>query len=153
MKNTVIELVPFVSFKSLADLKLWVTVPFHLSVKERSTKTMKSVWRWLSSRLYSILEFYQHFRHASAFIIRVMSGGVGSKHLWNISKLLPDYIAQHPKRLTSSYLPLWIPEISLTKRSSSSVTLQPIFCICCLSEVLADLLELLQKLRTVPKLC
>jgi hypothetical protein len=40
----------------------------------------------------------------------------GSKHLWNVSKLLPYYKAQHPRRLSSSYLPPWEPEISSTFR-------------------------------------
>jgi hypothetical protein len=26
----------------------------------------------------------------------------GSKHLWNVGKLLPDYTAQHPRRHTRS---------------------------------------------------
>jgi hypothetical protein len=37
----------------------------------------------------------------------------GSKHPWNVSKFLPDYTEQHPRRLSSSYLPPWEPEISL----------------------------------------
>jgi hypothetical protein len=36
----------------------------------------------------------------------------GSKHLWNVGKLLPDYRAQHPRRQPSSYSPPWEPEIS-----------------------------------------
>jgi hypothetical protein len=35
----------------------------------------------------------------------------GSKNLWNIGKLLPDYMAQHPRRQSSSYSLLWEPEI------------------------------------------
>jgi hypothetical protein len=37
----------------------------------------------------------------------------GSKHLWNVSKLLPDYTVQPPRRQQSSYSPLWEPAISL----------------------------------------
>jgi hypothetical protein len=37
----------------------------------------------------------------------------GSKHLWNVSKLLPDYTAQQPRRQSCSYSPLWEPQISL----------------------------------------
>jgi hypothetical protein len=36
----------------------------------------------------------------------------GSKHLWNIRKLLPDYTAQHSRRQSSSYSPPWEPKIS-----------------------------------------
>jgi hypothetical protein len=37
----------------------------------------------------------------------------GSKGLWNVGKLLPDYTAQQPRRQLSSYSPPWEPEISL----------------------------------------
>jgi hypothetical protein len=37
----------------------------------------------------------------------------GSKHLWNIGKLLPDYMVLQPRRQPSSYLPHWEPEILL----------------------------------------
>jgi hypothetical protein len=36
----------------------------------------------------------------------------GSKNLWNIGKLLPDYTAQHPRSQPTSYSPPWEPEIS-----------------------------------------
>jgi hypothetical protein len=36
----------------------------------------------------------------------------GSKHLWNVGKLLPDYTAQHPRLQSSSYSPPWEPETS-----------------------------------------
>jgi hypothetical protein len=35
----------------------------------------------------------------------------GSKHLWNVGKLLLDYTEQEPRRLSSSYSPPWEPEI------------------------------------------
>jgi hypothetical protein len=38
----------------------------------------------------------------------------GSKHLWNVSKLLPDYIVQQPRRQLSSYTLPWEPKISLS---------------------------------------
>jgi hypothetical protein len=41
------------------------------------------------------------------------SDGGGSKHLWNIGKLLPDYMAQQPRRQPSSYSLPWELEISL----------------------------------------
>jgi hypothetical protein len=36
----------------------------------------------------------------------------GSKHLWNVSLLQRDYMDLSPRRLSSSYSPLWEPEIS-----------------------------------------
>jgi hypothetical protein len=36
----------------------------------------------------------------------------GSKHLWNVGKLLLDCTVQYPRRLSPSYLPQWEPEIS-----------------------------------------
>jgi hypothetical protein len=36
----------------------------------------------------------------------------GSKHFWNVGKLLPDYMAQHSRRQSSSYSLPWEPEIS-----------------------------------------
>jgi hypothetical protein len=36
----------------------------------------------------------------------------GNMHLWNISQLQRDYTALHPRRLLTSYSPLWEPEIS-----------------------------------------
>jgi hypothetical protein len=42
----------------------------------------------------------------------VMADDGDSKHLWNADKLLPDYMAKQLRRQSSSYLPLWEPEIS-----------------------------------------
>jgi hypothetical protein len=36
----------------------------------------------------------------------------GSKHIWNVCKLLPDYTVQHHRRQSSSYSPPWKPKIS-----------------------------------------
>jgi hypothetical protein len=36
----------------------------------------------------------------------------GSKNLWNVGKLLPDYTMQHPRRQSTSQSPPWEPEIS-----------------------------------------
>jgi hypothetical protein len=54
--------------------------------------------------LCSLVEVYRHFT-----TYRPDDGG--SKHLWNVGKLLPDYTAQHPRRHSFSYLPPWEPEI------------------------------------------
>jgi hypothetical protein len=37
----------------------------------------------------------------------------GSKRIWNVGKLLPDYMVQQPRRQPSEYLPPWEPEILL----------------------------------------
>jgi hypothetical protein len=37
----------------------------------------------------------------------------GSKDLWNVGKLLPDYTALQPRRQPSSYSPPWEPQILL----------------------------------------
>jgi len=48
----------------------------------------------------------------SASTTRAMSPeNGGSKHLWNVDQLLPEYTAQHSRRQTSCS-PLWEPEIS-----------------------------------------
>jgi hypothetical protein len=39
----------------------------------------------------------------------------GTKHLWNVGKLLPDYMAQQPRRQPSSYSPPWEPESHLVR--------------------------------------
>jgi hypothetical protein len=38
----------------------------------------------------------------------------GSKYLWNVGELLPDYTAQQPRRQPSSYSPPWELQISLS---------------------------------------
>jgi hypothetical protein len=43
----------------------------------------------------------------------------GRKHLWNISKLLPDYTAQHSTRQLSLYSPPWESKISPSVSSIS----------------------------------
>jgi hypothetical protein len=49
------------------------------------------VWRWLSSGLCHV-------------IWMSLPDDGGSKHLWNVDKLLPDYIAQQPRRQPSSFI-------------------------------------------------
>jgi hypothetical protein len=39
----------------------------------------------------------------------------GSKDLWNVGKLLPDYTALQPRRQPSSYSPPWEPQILPSK--------------------------------------
>jgi hypothetical protein len=56
--------------------------------------------------LFSLVEVYHRCRGTCD---RPDDGG--SKHLWNVGKLLPDYTVLQPRRQLSSYLPLWEPEI------------------------------------------
>jgi hypothetical protein len=58
-----------------------------------------------------LLEVYQSFRGACCLHHEVTDYGC-SKHLWNVSKLLPDYIAKHPTRHSSSSSPPSEPEFS-----------------------------------------
>jgi hypothetical protein len=51
----------------------------------------------------------------------------GSKYLWNVGKLLPDYTALQPRRQPSSYTPPWEPQILLSKYLVPSVCLNVIW--------------------------
>jgi hypothetical protein len=44
-------------------------------------------------------------------------------HVWNVCELLPDYTAQHRWRQSSSYWPLWEPEISRAYSCSLSYSI------------------------------
>jgi hypothetical protein len=48
----------------------------------------------------SVVEVYQYFRGACCLSHYPNDGG--SKCLWNVSKLLPDYMVQHPRKQSSS---------------------------------------------------
>jgi hypothetical protein len=52
------------------------------------------------------LVVYRLFKGACCFYHHSSNDG-GSKHLWNVCKLLPHYTAQHPRRQSSSYSPPW----------------------------------------------
>jgi hypothetical protein len=45
-----------------------------------------------------------------------MSDAGGSKDLWNVGKLLPDYMELQPRRQPSSYSPPWEPQILLNQK-------------------------------------
>jgi hypothetical protein len=45
--------------------------------------------------LHSIFNFSSYNKHHAGY--------GGSKHLWNVGQLLPDYMVQHPRRKSSSY--------------------------------------------------
>jgi hypothetical protein len=73
-------------------------------------------WRRLSSGMLR-REVRQKFTDVSEMLAYFLRQGDrpddgGSKHLWIVSKLLPVYTAQHPRRHSSSYSPPWDPEIS-----------------------------------------
>jgi hypothetical protein len=92
----------------------WQTPAFSLSFSEHETLGI-----WLS---YGMLRSVVWFKFTdvsevpAASNIRAMSAHCpddgGSKHLWNVGKLLPDCKAQHPRRQSSLYSPPWELEIS-----------------------------------------
>jgi hypothetical protein len=51
----------------------------------------------------TLVEVYQCFRGA-CYLRHQGNDDEGSKHLWNISKLLPDYMVQQPRRQSYSFL-------------------------------------------------
>jgi hypothetical protein len=53
----------------------------------------------------SLVEINQCFR--GAYCLHHQGNDGGSKHLWNIGKFLWDYMAQHPRRQSSSYSMPW----------------------------------------------
>jgi hypothetical protein len=48
----------------------------------------------------SLVHVYRCFRGVCC--LHHPHGDGGSKHLWNVGKILPDYMAQHPRRRSSS---------------------------------------------------
>jgi hypothetical protein len=56
-----------------------------------------------------LAEVYRRFR--GAYCLQNRPDGRGSKHLWNIGKLIQDYATQHPRRRSSSNSLPWEPEI------------------------------------------
>jgi hypothetical protein len=63
----------------------------------------------------SLVEFYQYFRGPCCLHHQGPNDG-GSKDLWNVGKLLPDYMTLQPRRQPSSYSPPWQPEILLSNQ-------------------------------------
>jgi hypothetical protein len=61
---------------------------------------MSVVW---DGALCSLVEAYLCFRSSFCFHCHSPDDG-GCKHLWNVSKPLPDYMAQHPRWQWSSKL-------------------------------------------------
>jgi hypothetical protein len=67
-------------------------------------------------------------------ILRWLSSGDrpddgGSKDLWNVGKLLPDYTALQPRRQQSSYSPPWEPQILLWLTYWYTVFVSLIICV------------------------
>jgi hypothetical protein len=79
--------------------------------------SLKKGKRWLSVfwvvTPYSLVEVYQRFR--GAYCLHHRPDDRGNKALWNVGKLLPDYMALQPRRQPSSYSPPWEPQILLEK--------------------------------------
>jgi hypothetical protein len=65
---------------------------------------------------YTVLKHHHLWRWQICGIMRRDQGdhpGDGSsKHVWNVGLVLPDYMTQYPRRLSSSYSPPWEPETS-----------------------------------------
>jgi hypothetical protein len=57
----------------------------------------------------SLVEVHQRFR--SLRCLHHQGDDGGSKDLWNVGKLLPDYMALQHRRQPSSYSPPWEPQI------------------------------------------
>jgi hypothetical protein len=71
----------------------------------------------------SVVEVYRRFRGACCLHHQVFlhhrPDDVGSKHLWNVGKCLPDYTAQQLRIQSFSYSALWEPQISKYKLTCS----------------------------------
>jgi hypothetical protein len=91
---------------------IWTDRPHGLTQnfnsKMENTVRLTAVF-WVDA-LCCVVEVYRRFRDSCCFHYQGDDGG--SKHLWNVGKLLPDYTAQQPGRQPSSYSPPWEPEIS-----------------------------------------
>jgi hypothetical protein len=86
----------------------------------RTGSCMKMAVFWVVASS-SLAEVYWRVR-SSCCLHQGVDGG--SNNFWNVGKLLPDYISQHPRRQPSSYSPPWEPEIS---RGSYMSTMRAFF--------------------------
>jgi hypothetical protein len=78
-------------------------------------ENLKSHLSWNSFLLITIQEKLQFVTLVQFdYLLGDRPDDGGSKHIWSVGKLLPDYTAQHPRRQSSSYSPPWEPEISPT---------------------------------------
>jgi hypothetical protein len=97
------------------------------SVKQRGGKSLYRWRKYLFTQSYmvmavclvvlpcSLIAVYRRF--TDAYCLHHQSDDCGSKHLWNVGKLLSDYTAQQPSRQPTSYSPPWQPEISQTYKN------------------------------------
>jgi hypothetical protein len=94
--------------KSPTEISIWAPVqcsrePGNLLYASWGVRfSRQRVWRWLvfwDVAACSLVEIYRRFRGAY-FLHRPDDGG--SKHLWNVGLFLPDCLAQHPRRQSSS---------------------------------------------------
>jgi hypothetical protein len=76
-------------------------------------KIMKIAVFWVVAP-WSLVEVYQRSRGPCCLHHHHPDDG-GSKDLWNVGKLLPDYTAIQPRRQPSSYSPQCEPQILLMK--------------------------------------
>jgi hypothetical protein len=74
----------------------------------------------------SLVEVNQRFRGPCRLHHQGDDGG--SKDLWKVGKLLPDYTAPKPRRQPSSYSPPWEPQILLRISNVYFLTILIIWC-------------------------
>jgi hypothetical protein len=83
--------------------------PLDLIARHLSQLHISKMTAFWGVALCNLVEVYRRFRGACC-LHRPVDGG--SKYLWNVGNLLPDYTAQQPRKQLSSYSPPWEPEIS-----------------------------------------
>jgi hypothetical protein len=122
---------PFHATHETSRLKVLAPLSFIWCFKRSVTRTCPAILEQLRIRRFSIteiikmavfwvaapcslVEVYQRFKGACCLHHHRPDDG-GSKDLWNVSKLLPDYTALQPKRQPSSYSPPWEPLILLNR--------------------------------------
>jgi hypothetical protein len=91
------------------ELETSIRTPSY-SYSEGTTVRMKmTVCRVLAP--WSPVKVYRSFRCVCCLCHQGAEWDGGSKHLWNVGKLLPDYTTGKPRRRTSSLKPSWEPEV------------------------------------------
>jgi hypothetical protein len=88
-----------------------------VSVSKRSRPAPQTAWPLGPAIVFwdvvpcSLVQIDQCFR--GAYCLQHQGpGDEGGKLLWNVHRFLPDYMAQHARRQSSSFAPLWDTEIS-----------------------------------------
>jgi hypothetical protein len=83
----------------------------------------RQVWSWRLLRYCAVLS-RRNWPTFQRYVLPHRPDDGGRKYLWNVVKLLPDYMAQHPRRQSSSYSPPWKHEISPEHHISSNVEIK-----------------------------